>query len=274
MIRRGFVYRLLVRWPVRYLGCGVVFAALGLFLGLLVVLDLVKSVRGQTLSEGDLIFALILSLPGLAGLALVVLTLRELVRPPDRHPAVLALARYGDPRQVVAAVDAEMARPWDVVRIGHRLRSFAYAPTGGGDTYTAEAYLTRSWLVCLTGGERDGRTLFRSDGDRLTIFRLNDIVLASRVPAPPTPVLFAPVRRYDWVAVIDRHGVRLDMPFREPDAVRLLAEVLGRVPWVVNRFDPDSPHAPGADPGHFVAEADRRREEFRLTGRTPPTSPS
>ncbi len=274
MIKRGFVYRLLARWPVRYLGCGVSLSALGLFLGLLAVLDLVKAVRGQTLSEGDLIFALVLSLPGLAGLVLIVLALRELTRSPDRHPAVLALGRYGDPRQIVAAVDAEMVYPPEVVRIGHRPRSFAYAPTGEGDTYTAEAYLTRSWLVCLTGSERDEQTLFRSDGDRLTIFRLEDIVLASRVSTPSTPVLFAPVRRYDWVAVIDRHGVRLDMPFREADAVRLLAEVVARVPWALSRFDPESPAARQADLGHFVAEAERRREEFRLTGRTPPTSPS
>jgi hypothetical protein len=163
--------------------------------------------------------------------------------PRSRHPAVVALGRYGEPCRVADAVDAEMADPARVVKIGHRLHSFRFA-LGGGTTRSAEAYLTPTWLVCLTG----------SDLERLTVFRLEDIVLAARAPVRSNLL-----DRHDGVRVIDRHGVYLDLPFREADAVRFLAEVLARVPWAVNRF---AAPLPPKCKGEFTAEGAEGAEEI------------
>jgi hypothetical protein len=63
--------------------------------------------------------------------------------------------------------------------------------------------------------------------------------------------------------LIDRHDTRLEI-FGTPAAVsRLLAEVLARVPWVLERFDPEAENAWGQDRTGTLAELDRRREQSR-----------
>ncbi len=110
-------------------------------------------------------------------------------------------------------------------------------------------------------------------GDRLSIFRPADVALASRIRTPWTRLFSAPFFSYSWVARIDRQAVRVNLLLRHASAARLLGEVLARIPRALDRFEHAARLSPGADPGHFAAESDRR-EEFRLTGRRPPTSPS
>jgi hypothetical protein len=137
------------------------------------------------------------------------------------------------------------------------------------------AYVTPDWLVCLRPKERD---FLGSEGEDLIIFRLDDLVFASRVPPPSRSLssyLARPVfQRQVWVALIDRHGAGVDLSFPEADAMRLLAEILGRVPWAVSRFGPTPQPVSAADVGYFIAESARRREAIRLSDQTPPTSPS
>jgi hypothetical protein len=203
-------------------------------------------------------------LPG--ALALMVMTgrARDLLTPLTRQPDGTALKRYGEPQQVIDAVNAEMAGAPRMIRIGERHRSFRMPSTAEASPYSDEVYLTPSWIVSFSGVA----------GDRLTIFRLADIVLASRVRTPWTRLLSTPYFSHSWVTLIDRHAVRLNLLLPNASAARLLAEVLTRVPWALGRFNLAARHTSDAAYGHFVAEANRRREEFRLTGRTPPTSPS
>jgi hypothetical protein len=263
----GFVYRHLSGRPSRYFVLGIVLAAVGIGGGVMKVRDVVRA-AGRWPNAGDEYFPVFVGFIvcglGAGGLVLMAHAIRDAITLLDRHPDVTALRRYGPPRQIVGAVDAEMADWRNVTQIRPHLRSFRLQANSPGISYYSEVYLTPTWVVCILNAARD----------RLGIFRLEDIVLASRVAAPQTFLLFRPIIPRTWVTLIDRYGISIKLPFLEEDAGRLLAEVLARVPWAVNRFEPAAHHDTDADYGHFVAEADRRREEIRLTDRTPPTSPS
>jgi hypothetical protein len=258
----GFVYRRLVQRPLRYFALGVVLAVLGLWGGTFEVRILLRAMGGQPTSAGDyLVLAASFGVCGLGvgGLALMAYAVRGAVTLLDRHPDVTDLARYGPPRQVVAAVDAEMADKKGVVAIRPVVRSFQL-----NSEYWTQAYLTPRWLIF----ERN------KEGDELSIFRLEDVVVASRTDAPKVNVLARPLFPPAWVVLVDRHGFSVRLPFQNECAVRLLAEVLSRVPWVFAHFEPKVSADAGADLGRIVAEADRRRAETRVTEQRPPTSPS
>jgi hypothetical protein len=270
----GFVQEHLLEWQRRRVYIGILLASAGLLFGILPGATIwVRLYRDGVLwgvlpvTFHDVILVVLLSMvsgAGLYGAVLVICASAEMGTWPDRNPDIVALSRLGNIRKVVAAINAEMANSKQVVRVGHRYRTFQISwSSEGANSYTSEAYLTPNWLVCLTGYE----------GHRFTIFRLRDIVLVVRVP-PPISVLFAPLSRHVWVALVDRHGVRLELPFREADATRLLAEVLARVPWAINRFVPAREHASAAGLDNFITEADQRREQQRFNVQTPPISPS
>jgi hypothetical protein len=266
--RGGFVHRHLIRRPVRYFVAGLAVAVLGFVVGIAELRHVLRLAGGwpQPVQEEFLeaLFALFVCVLGTGGIGLAAYSLWSALTLFARHPDVTYLGRYGPPRQVAAAVDAEMADTKNVLQIGYRMRSFRLNASGRGSDYSAEAYLTPNWIVCISNAE----------ADRLTIFRTEDLVVASRIPAPPTSLLFRPLNPHVWVALIDRYGVRVHLPFPEADATRLLAEILGRVPWAVSRFGATAPPVQDVDVGRIVAEATRRREQIRLSDQTPPTSPS
>jgi hypothetical protein len=278
---KGFIYRQLAVRPYIYTTCGLLASVWGFGFLWLVIWFTAEGMANQSgpwtssFSLSALLGTLICgAVPALIGVALIAVAVAERRSLPGRHPAVLALARYGDPLTIVAAVDAEMAQPTRVVQIGQRGPSLRLS-SRGADSYSVVVYVTPDWLVCVRPKERD---FLGSEGEDLIIFRLDDLVFASRVPPPSRPLasyLARPVfQRQVWVALIDRHGAGVDLSFPEADAMRLLAEILGRVPWAVSRFGPAPQAVSAADVGYFIAEAGRRREAIRLNDQTPPTSPS
>jgi hypothetical protein len=178
----------------------------------------------------------------------------------DRHPDLLAMARYGPPAEVMKAVDDEMIDDQVLVRVGKVQKSFSSVTTlahlelGG-----AEVVLTDSWLLHLWG----------EDGHRVNVMRLEDLLCASR----------AIDVREDGVGaalvLVDRHDVRLNLVGTQAGIGRLVAEVLARVPWAMERFDAETERAWEEDRTGVLAEVDRRREQFRRGGGQPgtPTTP-
>jgi hypothetical protein len=169
----------------------------------------------------------------------------------EEQPDLLALSRYGPPAEVLAAIEAELADPLRVVRMGRRRRSFRLDFGAAGGPVFGEVLLTPFWLVFLPDEDQGG----------LGLLRLDSIVWAYRAEATALHVL-AGVAPPAAVFLADRHGVMVQVPGTDEGATRLLAEVLCRVPWVVNRFDPDTLRVWKESPGQIVAEADRRRRHI------------
>jgi hypothetical protein len=203
-------------------------------------------------------------LPGALGLWMVGRSLEEMLTPLARRPDGIALRRYGEPQQVLDDVNAELAASTDTTRTGGRVPTFQILESDQGSSYSSKVWLTRSWIVCIAGRRTD----------RLAIFRLVDVVLAAKCQSPSEQLPHINLFDHTWVTLFDRHGVRLNMALPYADATRLLAEVLARVPWAVNHFDPAAPGGSDADLSRFIAEADRYREELRVTGQKSPDSSS
>jgi hypothetical protein len=163
----------------------------------------------------------------------------------DRHPDFQALARYGPPREVIAAIDAELAEPGQVRRLGKGAGSLQWG--ANADLVFNEVYLTRSWLISLAG----------TDWTRLKVFRLDSLVVACR--------------REGHAVLVDRHGVRARVPGTDAGLTRLLAEILVRVPWALNRFDEEAERAWQDNRDQVIAAVDRKRQEIRKS--SPPPSP-
>jgi hypothetical protein len=191
-------------------------------------------------------------LPGAMALMLTVRKIRDLSTPLARHADGLALKRYGNPAELLADIDSELAAPGQRVQFGERARSFQVSASLAAIHSSAEVFLTPSWLACFSG----------VNADHLTIFRIADIVSAHTTWVPVSSYLVAPFTGHTWVALTDRHGARLKLLLRNTEALRLLSEIFARVPRADANF------------ARFVAAVDRRREELRITDRTPPTSPS
>lgn len=256
-----FIGRYLQGRRTRAIVTGALLAIVGIGAGVVVALDPVFSRSPRT--DQVVSFALPF-LPGALAIGVVVRKLVEMFVPLWRQPAGVALWRHGEPQQVLADVNAEMGATTGVIWIGGRSMSNGFSPDYPYSPYSAEVYLTPSWLVCFVGIRVD----------RLAVFRLADVVSVARIRPPWKHLLTYPFDRHTWVTVLDRHGVRLNMLLVTASATRLLAEVLARVPWAVSHFGAATPHDADADLSRFIAEVDRRREELRVTGQTPPTSPS
>ena len=185
--RRGFVYRHLVRRPARYFVAGLAVAAArfrrrhrGIARRFTPGGKVAETGRGRI--PGGAVLPVRVRCLGTGGIGLAAYSLWSALTIFDRHPDVTYLGRYGPQRQVAAAVDAEMADWKNVLQIGHRLRSFRIYASGRGSDYSAEVYLTLNWIICISNTE----------ADRLTIFRTDDLVVATRIPAPPTSFLPRP----------------------------------------------------------------------------------
>jgi hypothetical protein len=256
-----FVYRHLQDRRIRLIVNGYLLAIVGLGVGVFAALDIGLTTPPEIYRVAKL--ALVF-LPGALGLVLAVGRFVESLLPFAWQRAGTALRRYGEPCQILAAVNSEMVGPADVLEIGERVRTVRLSGTRPGSTYAPEVYLTPSWIVCFSG------ILW----DRLTVFRVADVILAARIGTPLAYLLFTPLFTHTWITLLDCHGVRVRLPLPRASATRLLAEVLARVPWTANHFDPAATPEADADLARFMAEVNRRREELRVTGQTPPTSPS
>lgn len=243
----GFLRRQLRRRPLTLLLLGLFFV---LAFGVPAFGLLRRTLSGNHAGD-DLIFPLLLFLGlwvlGIALVAWGTVAWRRL----DRHPDLLALGRYGPPAEVLSAIDAELADPEQVVRLGEVTKSFHMSRVEGAGEYAGEVLFSPSWLVCRFG----------EDGLRFACMRLDGIVWAFRQPTPPTFALENPL---PYKAVLfDRHGACLEVPGTEQAVVRLLAEVIARVPWALNWFDDEARRNWTEDREQFIAAVDRRREEIR-----------
>jgi hypothetical protein len=209
-----------------------------------------------TVKLNTLLSLLILSATGSAlGMMLTGWAAARLARALDyRHRDLRALGRYGPPSEVVAAIDAEVLAGRRLVRLGTLPKLLSPVPAPG-ELRGHQVILTESWLL----------DFWRGEGDRFNAMRLADIVWASREHSLDEAKL----------ALLDRHDVPLKI-IGTPAAVgRLLAEVLGRVPWVLERFDPEAERAWGQDRTGILADVDRRREQFRRGDQSgTPTTPA
>jgi hypothetical protein len=247
-MKAGFIRRHLRRRPRSLLLWGLL---LVLLIGTSIAVMLAGlALRGDRADAGFFyvlgLFAALLAV----GVALIGWSVR-LWRRLDRHPSVLALARYGPPGEVVTAIDAELAGPKQVLRIGRRLRSFRLDLGGARDLY-GEVLLTPSWLVCL-GDEGQ---------DLVGVQQLESVVWAYRA-ADPSPAALLSLGRCEAAVIVDRHGVGLRIPGTEAGVTRLLAEILTRVPWALSRFDEETQRAWNDDRERIIADVDRRRDQIR-----------
>jgi hypothetical protein len=252
-----FIRRQLRRRPRRLLVIGVAFALLFAPCGVGVLRGPFAGAGSGGMPElvGFLFVGLAVIGLGLAGWSVWAL------RRWDRGPDVVALSRYGPPAEVLKAIDDEMIDDQALVRVGKVQKSFASLTTLAHlELRGAEVILTDSWLIHLWG----------EDGHRVNVMRLDDLVCASR----------AIDIREDGVGatlvLIDRHNARLDLAGTHAGVGRLMAEVLARVPWALERFDEETQREWQEDRTGILAELDRRRKQYRRGGGQPgdPTTPA
>jgi hypothetical protein len=237
---RAFLRRRLARQPLWQVLCGI---AVSLFFVAALALLLLDAGRG-TFKRNEFLSILILTATGSAlGLILMGWAAVHLGWVYDfRHKDLRALGRYGPPPEIAAAIDAEVLAGRGVVRLG-TLPTLLNPVQRPGELLGHQVLLTESWLL----------DFYRHEGDRFHALRLADLVWASRQ---------ATLGRARLV-LIDRHDTRLEIAGAPAAVSRLLAEVLARVPWVLERFDPEAERAWGQDRTGILAEVDRRREQFR-----------
>jgi hypothetical protein len=248
-MKAGFLRRQLGRRPRKLIIAGAIFAVLFSPSLYLLFLVLTRGNTGRPPLQMVLVFCAVEAL-SLAFIVWGVVALRRLAR----HPDLLALGRYGPPAEVAAAIDAELADPQQVVRIGRVLRSFSVVVAPEKGEVAGELLFTPSWLVCVTG----------EDGSRLHALRLADLVWVYRRPSAPLQVALG------WeptgqVVLCDRHGFELTVPGTEQGLARVMAEVIARVPWALTRFDEQTEKSWRDQREQVIAEADRRRQETPAT---------
>lgn len=187
-------------------------------------------------SWSELFLGTIVFLPFAALLAFLIWRLASLR---GWHPDLLALARYGDQQELLTQIEAELDDPSRVATFGEA-KSFQLLPRELGD---AEVWITASWLIYLSGG-----------GNRMTVFRLADLVLV--------------YPEEDHVILADRYGVRLQIAGSEGGRARLLAEILIRVPWALDHFDPEMEKTWNENPQGIIAQVEKRRQDLQREKRT------
>jgi hypothetical protein len=101
----------------------------------------------------------------------------------------------------------------------------------------------------------------------MTAFRLADLVWASPVPNAGFNILTG--KRFMTTIFADRQGVRGQITGFEEVMTKLLAEVMFRVPWAMNRFDPALERGWNQDREAFIAATEKRREEIQEQERNP-----
>jgi hypothetical protein len=167
------------------------------------------------------------------------------------HPDWRALARYGQPAEVAAVIDAEIEDGEQVAAVGRPVQALRLTTWRTVELNGCQALVTPSWLVYLWGPE----------DDRVTVMRLEDLVVVHRAEANVvSPYLGAPVGGSRAI-FIDRHKFRLEVAGTVDGVGRLVAHVLTRVPWALTRFDPDTERSWRDNPEQIIAAVDQVRRE-------------
>jgi hypothetical protein len=160
----------------------------------------------------------------------------------DRHPDLIALARYGPLDELVPQIEAELVDSYQAVQIGCMPKSFQMAVElwnqKRAELADAEVWITRSWLVYMV-----------REAIRMQFFRLDSLVLV--------------YPEGNKVILADTQGVRLEVSGTEAGRARLLAEVLTRVPWALNRFDAEIETTWNKDRQKIVAQVELRRQNIQ-----------
>jgi hypothetical protein len=176
----------------------------------------------------------------------------------DRNRDVRQLTRFGDPLTVLAGIDAELSDLRHLFAIGYPQKIFSLR-LGMPELHgPAALLLTRSWLVYTWG----------SWGHRFSCLQLADLVVVYRAEAT---ILNAPVAS---AIFIDRDNVKIEVPGGVAPITRLLAEVLLRVPWALNRFDPATERTWQENREQIIAEADVRRQKMEEGSGSQPGPPT
>jgi hypothetical protein len=165
------------------------------------------------------------------------------------HPDLAALGRYGAPGDVIAAIEAELADAAGVLRLT-RLSDHVTAGRGvPRRPVRGDLLLTRSWLLYFPVG---------TDW-RLTALSLREVVWVYRSEMQPRlgDLLLNPTPA---VVTVDRHGVRCEISGNDAGLTRVLAELLTRVPWALNRFDAETARQWEQEREQVVAIVERRRD--------------
>lgn len=250
-MKRSFLTRQLGRRPRRLLIVGVIFTLVFSAAAALVVIGHFRG-RWHIADMPRVAQLLLFSALGMTGVGLVVWSVRSLRRLPW-HPDVLALRRYGRPEMLIPEIDAELADPAKVVRIGRALKSFALVLNPRSGEVAGEVIFTPGWLVCVSG----------EDGSRVHVLRLDRVVWAYRTATSPGAAALAAalgLAPAGSVYLHDRHDYLLEIPGTEQGLTRLMAEVIARIPWALTRFDEAVARRWRDDREQVIAEAESRRQ--------------
>lgn len=147
-----------------------------------------------------------------------------------KSPILASIGHFGQPAQYIAAIIDEELRRWG-----------NHSPLEG-------TVLTRSWLL-------------RESFFGLDVVNLNDVVWIYR-KVTKHYVNFIPIGRTHAVVICDRHGRRLECNGTEEGVLKLLASLVGRLPWVAAGYSKELETAFEKRPADFVAAIYQRREEY------------
>jgi hypothetical protein len=168
---------------------------------------------------------------------------------PTWHPVYRRLSAFGPAREVAAAIDAELARRDEVVRVGS-IRSVRPVPVSD-QTPGGAVLLSRSWLLQLTDFG-------------LRVARLEDVVWVRKVSfhavvaGRPTGAALA----YAVEVKVRRGNDELFRCSKE-EVDRLLLELLTRLPWVRSGLDERWERQWEGDRPALVADVQRERERIQ-----------
>lgn len=145
---------------------------------------------------------------------------------PQKHPARVALARYGDPSQVAIQLDAELRMERD-------------------DEKSKSLRLTRNWLV------------------HATAFSVHLTQIKDLVWAYPKVVrhyhTFIPTGKTYSVIIRDRSGQSMEVSTKKDVSSALLVTLQQRAPWMVIGYSADLEKSWRSDRSKMIAFVDQRR---------------
>jgi hypothetical protein len=188
------------------------------------------------------LFPFLLAAFALGGLAFFIWGLCLLVKP-GWHPTLRRLGKYGPPREVAGAIDAELADA-DTTRIGEPIRSFRLARA---DQTHDPVFVTRSWVV-------------QPVGLGVKVVRLDDIVWVRGQGFAFARMVAA---QGQAVGVKLRDGSEEQFVLSAANAPRLVLEIVRRLPWVHSGSDEVLERRWQSERQEFLAAFDRQREQVQ-----------
>jgi hypothetical protein len=242
MRRVSIVRRLTERYRWLVIGGFVVFppvafcSGIGALSGVRLVMSPIPGSPGIGAFSLVLVSLLLLAWGGAVGNAL------RRVRNPYGLPDLVRLARYGPLPNLLNLIDDELADETQVTYIGRWVRSFL--PGSQGDLLDSMVWLTPSWLIHV-----------KDNGHRMAFFRLDSIVSVA-------------VHEYGLV-VTDQHKEQRKIYGTQAGVLRLLAEILTRVPWILTHFNPAAEKTWNQNREQIIGQVSQLREERPAVRPTP-----